>query len=66
MVTYDTIPEVFSGDADGVESDLNWGNPSAGDPGVPGVGNTVVLDGVTGILPVTKDGKLDLSPSASD
>ncbi len=66
VVTYDTIPEVFSGDADGVESDLNWGNPSAGDPGVPGVGNTVVLDGVTGILPVTTDGKLDLSPSDSD
>ena len=63
VVTYSTIPDSFSGDEDGVASELEWGNPSAGDPGVPSVGNTVVLDGVTGIMPVTFGASLDLVPT---
>ena len=63
MVNYETIPDVFSGDTDGVTTDLEWGNSSAGTPGVPSVGNTVVLDGVTGILPVTANISLDLIPN---
>ncbi len=63
VVNYETIPDVFSGDTDGVTTDLEWGNSSAGTPGVPSVGNTVVLDGVTGILPVTANISLDLIPN---
>ncbi|MGE4620116.1 MAG: Ig domain-containing protein [Planctomycetota bacterium] len=63
VVSYETIPEVFSGNPDAEGSDLEWGNASAGTPGVPSVGNTVVLDGVTGILPVTKNVRLDLIPN---
>jgi hypothetical protein len=63
VVTYETIPEVFAGNPDADGSDLEWGNASAGTPGVPSVGNTVVLDGVTGILPVTKNVRLDLIPN---
>ena len=63
VVTYGTIPAAFSGNSSGDQSDLGWGNPSAGEPGVPSVGNTVVLDGVTGILPITLDVQLDLVPT---
>ncbi len=63
VVTYSTIPDAFSGNSAGDQSDLDWGNPSAGAPGIPSVGNTVVLDGVTGILPITDGARLDLVPS---
>lgn len=63
VVNYETIPEVFSGDSDGLTTDLEWGNSSAGTPGVPSVGNTVVLDGVTGILPLTENIGLNLIPN---
>ena len=63
VVNYETNPDVFAGDEDGDSMDLEWGNSSAGTPGVPAVGNTVVLDGVTGILPVTENVRIDLIPN---
>lgn len=63
ILNYETNPEVFEGDLDGESLDLEWGNLSAGTPGVPSVGNTIVLDGVTGILPVTENLQIDLLPN---
>ncbi|MEC9476512.1 MAG: Ig domain-containing protein [Planctomycetota bacterium] len=63
VLNYETNPDAFEGDQEGQSLDLEWGNPSAGDPGVPSVGNTVVLDGVTGILPVTENLRIDLIPN---
>ena len=65
VVNYVTVPENTSGDADSILSSLAWGNPVAGQPGVPYVENTVVLDGVTGILPVTIDNNVELIAETS-
>lgn len=64
IVNYETVADSFSGaDADSVSSTLSWGNPLAGEEGVPTVENTVVLNGVTGIIPVTVDSALELIAS---
>ena len=64
IVNYETIADSFSGsDADSISSTLSWGNPLAGEDGVPNVENTVVLNGVTGIIPVTVDSALELIAS---
>ena len=61
LVNYETIADSFAGqEGDSVSTDLAWGNPLLGDSGVPTVENTVVLNGVTGIIPVTRDSSVEL------
>lgn len=66
IVNYETVADAFAGtDEDSITASLSWGNPFSGEPGNPSVGNTVVLDGVTGILPVTVDSEMELIANPS-
>ncbi len=61
-VVYETEPAGLSGNAEGMQSPIHWGNPNA----LPPVQNEVGLSGTYSVLPVLIDSTVTLTPSTGE
>lgn len=62
VAEYRLLSGAILGNLDGIQTQLTWGNPTAGQDGSTSVDNTVVLGGTVGVRPVAHDISVDLSP----